>query len=894
MSTDFERLRRIDAHFAEALEREGAERDSYVAACPPELRTELLRLLEYADADESAGRSEAPRAETSSLPHPELSSGVWRAVEARLEQARTDRPSAAKHGEPARLEGERAGAFRLLHEIGRGGMSVVYLAERVEGGFQQRAAVKVVPESSNDPQLARRFDQERRILADLEHPNIARLLDGGSTQPQGQAYLAMEYVEGRTISRYSEEEHLTLDQRLALFLQVAGAVQFAHRRLVVHRDLKPSNILVDGRGVVKLLDFGIAKLLASTQPALTGSQERFLTLDYASPELFRGGAVTTASDVYQLGLVLYELLAGERAYRLAGRSVTEAQRLVCEQDPPPPSARAADSAPSIPAELDDVVLLALRKEPELRYGSVAELAADLERFRAGKPVHARPATALYLTRKFVRRHRLVVAAAAALVVALAAGLLGTAWQARQARREAARLAETQRFLVELFQDADPAGAGSLDRSVGSLLERGAERLLTGLTDQPELRAQLLGRLGGIYRELMAYEQAVPLLEEALATCRQLDGTARPRAATVAAMHELSAVLREMQSGRERAIELDRDALALVEESGSLEERVAARSHLANSLLVAQRLDEAETVLVRADVDVEALERPSHARSSLHSTWALLEQTRGSFDAAVLHLDAAVAEARLLPDQSPLGLALRLANLGRALNAAGRHREAAVLLRESLATIDQRFPRESAQHASIWASLALVHTDLAEFEQAREAAERAIAIYDTTVGPDEQRALIARMNHGYVLYRAGDLETSAEVFEDLLQRETERGSSDSVRSGMARVWYGRALIDSGRPSEAVAPLALARRILGDFYGEGDALATNARLELGIALSRTGRFGEAEPLLRFDRAALDTESLDSAERALLETLSRLDEAGRTEEAAALRAGWEQGAG
>jgi serine/threonine-protein kinase len=322
---------------------------------------------------------------------------------------------AATDGAVPNLVGERAGPFRLVREIGRGGMSVVYLAERVTGGFEQRVAVKVLPDTDDDSLLTRRFEQERQILAELEHPHGARLLDGGRTSPRGLAYLAMEYVGGRPIDRHCDEARLDLDARLALFLQVADAVALAHRQRVIHRDIKPANILVDHHGNAKLLDFGIAKLIAdrTSKRVVTGAEERFLSLDYASPEQFRGETVTETSDVYQLGLVLFELLAGERAHRTAGLGFAEVLRLVCRQEPSPPSARRSGGA--VPADLDAVVLRALRKDPALRYATVAELAADLRRFRAGLPVMARPSTILCRARNYVRRHRLVASATGALL-----------------------------------------------------------------------------------------------------------------------------------------------------------------------------------------------------------------------------------------------------------------------------------------------------------------------------------------------------------------------------------------------------------------------------------------------------------------------------------------------
>jgi serine/threonine-protein kinase len=316
-----------------------------------------------------------------------------------------DFPSAAE--EPVLREGERLGPWRVLGEIGRGGMSVVYLAERADDAFHQRVALKVLDRAPRDREARARFEQERQILASLDHPNIARLLDGG-VDGRGLPYIVMELVEGRPIDQYCGQycgqycaqdgngRQLSVDERLALFQVVARTVAHAHRRLVVHRDLKPSNILVTAAGEVKLLDFGIAKLL---DPGAAGpwaapptrTALRVLTPEYAAPEQVRGEPVTTASDVYQLGLILYEILTGRRAHGLTGDSLTEMERVVCVAEPPRPSRTVTASAlrRRLAGDLDAIVRMALRKEPDRRYASPADLAADLDRHRTGLPVTAR-------------------------------------------------------------------------------------------------------------------------------------------------------------------------------------------------------------------------------------------------------------------------------------------------------------------------------------------------------------------------------------------------------------------------------------------------------------------------------------------------------------------------
>lgn len=343
--------------------------------------------------------------------------------------------------------GQTVGAWKLLEKIGLGGMGVVYRASRADGSFEKTVAIKIVKKGMDTVEILRRFRNERLVLAQLQHPYISKLLDAGTTA-DGRPFLVMEYHEGKPIAAYCDEKRLSIPQRIRLFREVCKAIAHAHQNLVIHRDLKPENILVNRDGAPMLLDFGIAKLLqgdlqGATQE-FTKPSERFLTPEYASPEQILGNPVTTVSDVYSLGVLLYELLAGERPFRFEGKGATEIAALLQSQEPVRPSTAAHRANAEIvwkrqlsPAaakkllsdELDDILLMALRREPERRYASVREFSDDLGRFFAGQPVRARPDTLGYRTRKFVQRNRLGVSIAGILFVALVGGSAGIAWQA---------------------------------------------------------------------------------------------------------------------------------------------------------------------------------------------------------------------------------------------------------------------------------------------------------------------------------------------------------------------------------------------------------------------------------------------------------------------------------
>jgi serine/threonine protein kinase len=341
------------------------------------------------------------------------------------------------------LIGRRLGAYRVTRLVGHGGMGAVYEAARADDQFDQQVAIKIIKRGMDTDFVRERFTRERRILARLEHPHIARLIDGGATEDD-LPYFVMEYIEGRPIGEYCEANQLSINERLKLFRQVCAAVQFAHQNLVVHRDIKPSNILASPDGAPKLLDFGIAKLInpdISDDPSRTRTELRMLTPDYASPEQVRGLAITTASDIYSLGAVLYELLTGQRPHRFKSYSMSEIEHVVCEAETEKPSAAVAreTAAPAkwrkqLAGDLDNIILMAMRKEPERRYQSVEQFSEDIRRYLEGRPVIARKDTISYRAGKFIRRNKLAVAAATLVILSLVGGVAAANYQARRAER----------------------------------------------------------------------------------------------------------------------------------------------------------------------------------------------------------------------------------------------------------------------------------------------------------------------------------------------------------------------------------------------------------------------------------------------------------------------------
>jgi tetratricopeptide (TPR) repeat protein len=537
------------------------------------------------------------------------------------------------------------GSYRILHEIGHGGMGTVYLAERADKQYHKRVAIKLLPRwSASNERLVRRFVDERQILAALDHPDIARLLDGGVTA-DGLPWFAMEYVDGVPIDIYCNERHLTRESRLTLFCRVCAAVQYAHRNLVVHRDLKPANILVTAEGSVKLLDFGIAKLLggdAVDRPAsLTLTRDRMMTPLYASPEQLRGDPISTVSDVYALGLLLNELLTGRYPYRLTTREPHEVARAILEQEPMRPSlASPPKLARDLQGDLDTIVLTAIQKEPGRRYGTAEQLEADVRRHLERLPLAARPETRVSRAKKFVARHRVGVATASGVIVLLLAFGVVSAVQAIRIRGQAARISverdraeQVSGFLAGLFRTSDPYGGGGAGLTARELLDSGAVRIDRELAAQPDARAQMLFEMGRAYFGLGAWPRARRFVETSLAIRRRASPGAKIEIART--LDFLGVVLRQ-QGELDAAEQAYRDALNARRQLLGPGDREVARTlnGLASVLRAAGRFRDADSVSREAI----AIDEGSAGKNSLDLAETLdglaqAVQEQGSFAAA---------------------------------------------------------------------------------------------------------------------------------------------------------------------------------------------------------------------------------------------------------------------
>jgi tetratricopeptide (TPR) repeat protein len=593
---------------------------------------------------------------------------------------------------------ERLGAWRLGARIGQGGMGEVFLAERDDGGFHQRAALKLV--AVGGAAARARFEAERAFLARLEHPRIARVIDGGSA-PDGRPWVAMEYVDGEPIDRWCAREGLDLPARVRLFLQVLDAVGAAHRALVLHRDIKPSNVLVDAAGGVKLLDFGIAKSLAGADGALTATGLGPLTPQYASPEQIAGRPLTTASDVYATldaaALRLTPQRSGAWRRRLQG-------------------------------DLDRVLLKALAVDVERRYADVAAFEDDLRRWLEHRPVQARSGDRLYRARLFLRRNRLPVAAGAAAFIALAVGLAVAAQQARRAEAQAARAEAASRFLMALVTDANPVVSGR-EPTLREAIDQAVARIPKAFAGQPEGEAEVRLGIGAAYTSLMQLDAAQEQLARALAL-------RRPGSAAHAEGLQALAVL-EWTRGRTDAAESNyRAALAVfVGDPSRATDAGAVRNDLAALMSDVGRYADAVPLAEAAVANARALSLgPGVLGARLENLGSALQGAGRLAESERAYREAIVALEQALP-QRTVALAVALNNFALVFRDQGRRAEALDLFERAVAVRTAAFGEDHADNAGPLANAARMRVELGDVEGARRDIARALALAERAFAPD---------------------------------------------------------------------------------------------------------------------------------------------------------------
>ncbi|MEP6548006.1 MAG: serine/threonine-protein kinase [Gammaproteobacteria bacterium] len=772
------------------------------------------------------------------------------------------------------MEGDRIGPYRVLRTLGVGGMGEVYLAERADAEFEQQVAIKVVYGSARGVQS--RLKIERQILAQLDHPNIAHLLDGGSL-PDGTAYIVMEYVDGIPIDAFCDSNRLDIAARLKLFQTVCAAVHYAHQNLIVHRDLKPSNILVTPDGVPKLLDFGIAKLLDERQAgnhtlAVTHADIRVMTPDHASPEQVKGQVITTSSDVYVLGVLLYKLLAGTGPFFIASMRLSEIERAICEKDPPLPSSAVSTDATEeaisiaeargvsakrlrriIRGDLDNIVLMAMRKEPGRRYSSSQQMASDIQRYLEGKPVIARRDTMSYRTTKFVRRHWLPVAASVSVVflilafatttyiqsVRIAAERDRVAEQRSVAERERSRAEEVSSFLVNLFKLSDPEENRGNQVTARELLDSGAKRLQAELKDQPETKAALLSTVGAVYDSLGQYQDALPILKESL----QLQPHARDKS-RINTLLELGQArigagdLPGAESPLQEALHLSQSHFG----AASLE---SGRALWALGMLRFQQgqYGGAKDLYIRSlgileksdaqQADVSAVLDDLATAYTREQQWGLAKQT---------YERSLTIDRRVLGDDHPR-VTRRLNNLAIVAQNMGDLPQAERLYLEAIRRNERTYGPRHFETAAAKGNFGLLLQREGRLSEAESLLRSALDINLSVYGPDNYNVGYSRISLALLLHDQGNLAAAENEFRQGLAIYDKSLPDDHQYRASALMHFARLLVDRGKPDEALALSAKSIKIWASTLPPASPPIAQARAIHAYALARLGRVSES---------------------------------------------------
>jgi serine/threonine protein kinase/tetratricopeptide (TPR) repeat protein len=882
----------LDGWFERALDLEGQAREALIRqleAEAPDLAIELRQLL--ALTDEGCDRL-VPR---------DPGGARWQAL-FESTPVRTTEPSLASE----------IGVWRPLRLIGRGGMGTVHLAERFEGGFRQQGALKLLHGDVDSDDFLQRFAQERQILASLNHPGIARLLDGGRDD-RGRPYLVMEYIEGEPLDRYCDARRLDIAQRIGLFVQVANAIAHAHRNLIAHRDLKPTNILVTEDGTVKLLDFGIAKVLSDdavgTQP-LTRTAMRMFTPEYATPEQVLGETAAAAADIYQLGLLLYELLTGHRAQRVQGLTQRALEEAICRTLPITPSARIGaedgalcalrDTTPAalrrqLRGDLDNIVLMALRKEPERRYASASDLADDLDRWRRALPIRARPDTFRYITGKFVRRHALIVGASTTIALLLVGYAITATLQSRalaqerdRARAEAVKAQQVKALVLQLFEGADPEANGGAHMSARELLDRGWMTIEPELQGQPDVQAEVLDTVGEAYRKLGEYKRAQALLDQSLRIARALPSSPAGTTALARALRSRGR-LHSDAGDAANAERLLLEALALQRATKpqpvlDITETLSSLGHaaFANGDYATAETRFSESLGIRRE-----LLGSDHAlfAANLANLGNVRQQQARYPQARDLHAQALAIYRKRLPPTHP-HVAGGLSNLAKARFSLGDSAEAERLYREALALLQEAFGESHPNVAMVKNNLANVLLNRRDLVGARTLLEDALRIREAALGPRHPMVALNMNDLGKLAFDNDDLASaerwyrqaldayapdhhwrSATVFNLAFAHEkkgelaaAERGYREAFeaqrreygpehdRAGMCLLRLGVVLHKQGRLDEAEASLRQAMEIMRKRMEAGHPRRALASLSLGQLLLDRGQPDAAAPLIR----------------------------------------------
>ena len=816
----------------------------------------LLDVLLELEADARAARIAALRAEDPSLAN-ELEKLLA------LEDGNSDfiaEPLLEKPGQPQ--AGLMLGPYRMDTVLGEGGMGMVWLASRADGLYQRQVALKLLRPGLADPGLRLRFSREREILAKLEHPNIARLLDAG-VGSEGQPYLALEYVEGIAITDYCQAHEVSVEARLKLFLQVCDAVSHAHANLIVHRDLKPSNILVTPGGEVRLLDFGIAKLLddpGQAAPLHPRTEVRAFTLHYAAPEQVRGETVTTRTDVYSLGVVLYEILTGSKPYRLRRQTDAEWEQAILAVEPLKPSAtvqrvtapeEVSDAAQrrlarQLSGDLDTITLKALAKQPEQRYVSVEALAQDLRRHLSGRPIQARPQSWTYQLGKFASRHRLGLLVGSLATVMVLCALAASVWQSRQAVREATRAQAMQDFVIGLFDNAGAAQQGNV-LDARKLLAAGERRGERELASQPLAHAELLGVIAQLRLGLGDYQQALTLIEQQQKLLAGLEEA--PVGLRLEAVTQHGRALRLLDRSQEclQVMAMGEDLLPRIQSSLPLQQanflsQQGRCKRLSGERQEARELFERSLQLRQARKDSAGVAENLYDLALLNGDMGHPDDALASYDLALDHLHRFVGKRNALAAEIQT-------SRGRLLRARGESAASRATYLEALSIAEEIYGNQHPIALGIRRQLIALQVDQEHYVAAEQQIYPLLKLTLASLGPYHRETALAWNTRGVIAWERGHLDQALADLARAVEVWRRPDGSQNLAGGL----FVQALIqhDAGEQALALQSLRESRALRVKEYGASHAIVGETDRMIGEVLSAQGKTTEATAY--FDRAA-----------------------------------------
>lgn len=886
---------RIEQLWDEVLELPRRDRSEFIArieVSEPEVARHIRELMEA--LDDSEGFLEQPIQQSST------------ALFRKMNQEMQD--SGESNG--SRLIDRQLGNYRIISKIADGGMSSVYLAERADGVYDQQVAIKLMRLGIETPEAEARFYTERQILASLNHPNIAQILDGGVYE-DGTPYLVMEYIDGLPLDEYCRKHNLTIEERIRLFLIACDAVRYAHQNLVIHRDLKPNNIFVSQDGHIKLLDFGIAKMLEEQQSGditRTSTNQHFLSVDFSAPEQVNNQKITTSTDLYSLGVTLYLLLTDCKPYKLTGASLSEIERVITSQTVTRPSKKVLQEADSeensspakshhkkLKGDLDNIVLKALEKESRHRYKSVGELTADLNNYLNNKPVSARRATKIYYLKKFIERNKALVAGTLFISALL---IFSTFFSIRQAniaaeerdraQQEATKSEEVAGFLQDLFETGDPFGDGE-DVTLAEVINRGADRITEDLGDQPEVQAELMGVIGNVYHSLGNYTAATELLEQSVEIRERLYPSDHLEVAR--ALNDLGSLLRDKgELDRAEAIQrrvlsirrekLDDDSIALAETLNNLaavfydsdqyrqslpfyEEALkifranydedhphlaAVTNNLANVYYEFNDFDRAQE-LYRETLEMDRLlygDEHPFVATSLNNLGRALTDIGNTGEADSVLTHAKNLRKKTLGDSHPY-VAQSYYNLAILRNVEGNYSAADSFYTKALLIRREELGETHPRVATALNGLALMHQERGDLNLATSYFEEAIGILENHSGSQRITLANLKVNYANALRRKGDYTTSEQLLNDAIASLRNAYENEHPDIAYALKSLGRTRLAQTDPVGARDLFEETDAIIEKYFGElAHQKKADSKLALGESLMALHRFEESDSL------------------------------------------------